>query len=342
MKIKGFVLFNLLWLLFGCIHKSNDIDIYQRAIGYVMPLVDSGYIVDKCIHIYEHAENDSNILYSFFEGDSPTSDIAEFPSKIIKFNDRYFCFIELDEPELSIEQINQITNCNNATVMSRTDINADIWFMGVSKYKNSGAVVKRSPDADYIFDYTELWPYFSGGQPDKTDFYMCLDDNDIVLSDPSYLESDSLKFYIKKICGKIYVKNKTDSTVVLSPSILGKTFIVANGPDTLSLSLHDSLPIEISAKGFGVFFYESRENSSFFQNLPCKNTWMSLYKILSDSTFSLLKINGDTKTIRLLNNDSPTHYLRNDSGKILKKFWNEGVFDKEKRNSRFIGILSYS
>jgi len=58
---------------------------------------------------------------------------------------------------------------------------------------------------------------------------------------------------------------------------------------------------------------------------------MSLYKILSDSTFSFLKINGEAKTIRLLHKDSPTHYIRNDSGEILKTFRNKGVFDKEKR-----------
>lgn len=342
MRKKGIILFSLLWLLLGCMHKPNDVNIYQRAIGYVMPLVDSGYIVDKYIHIYEHAENDSNSLYSLFGGDSPTSDLAEFPSRIIKFNDRYFCFIELDEPELSVEQINQITNCDSATVMSRTDINANIWFMGVSKYKNSGVVVKRSPDADYLFDYTELWPYFSGGQPENPDFYMCLEDHDMILSDSSYLESDSLKFYIKKICGRIYVKNKTDSTIVLSSDVLNRTFIIANGSDTLSLSLRDSLPIEIPTNGFEVLSYESSENSSFYQKLPCKNTWMSLYKILSDSTFSFLKINGEAKTIRLLHKDSPTHYIRNDSGEILKTFRNKGVFDKEKRNSRFIATLLYS
>ena len=49
MKRKEIILFGLLWLLIGCTHKTNDIDIYQRAIGYVMPLVDSGYIVDKYI-----------------------------------------------------------------------------------------------------------------------------------------------------------------------------------------------------------------------------------------------------------------------------------------------------
>lgn len=342
MKRKEIILFGLLWLLIGCTHKTNDIDIYQRAIGYVMPLVDSGCIVDKYIHVYEHLENDSSTLYSFFGGYSPTSDLAEFPSKIIKVNDRYFCFIELDEPELSIEQINQITNCDSAAVMSRTDVSADIWFMGVSKYKNSGAVVKRSSDANYIFEYTELWPYLSGGQPEKTDFYMCSVDHDMILSDSSYLESDSLKYYIKKICGRINVKNKTDSTIVLSSDVLNRTFIIANGSDTLSLSLRDSLPIEIPANGFEVFSYESSENSSFYQKLPCKNTWMSLYKILSDSTFSFLKINGKAKTIRLLHEDSPTHYIRNDSGEILKKFRNKGVFDKEKRNSRFIGTLLYS
>ena len=101
------------------------------------------------------------------------------------------------------------------------------------------------------------------------------------------------------------------------------------------LSLKDSLPIEIPANHSLILRYKSKENSSFFQKLPCKNTWMSLYKLLGDSTFSLLKINGEAKTIRLLHGDPPFSYLRDDSDEFLKEFWNEGIFDKEQRRQRF-------
>ena len=82
MKRKEIILFGLLWLLIGCTHKTNDIDIYQRAIGYVMPLVDSGCIVDKYIHVYEHLENDSSTLYSFLDGNSARSEVGEYPPKM--------------------------------------------------------------------------------------------------------------------------------------------------------------------------------------------------------------------------------------------------------------------
>ncbi|SHI36547.1 Imm65 family immunity protein [Bacteroides stercorirosoris] len=338
MKKREILLFSLLWLFSGCMSRPSDIDIYQKAIGYIMPLVDSGCITKEYVHIYEHSENDSNSVYSFFEGDDPFANFAEFPSKIIKVRGRYFCFIELDEPELSLEQINRITNRDNDVVLNCLDVNGDIWFMGVSKYANDGAVVKRTPDVDYIIDYAELWPYFSGGHPVERNFYMCLYNHNVVLSDPKYLESDSLKFHIKKVCGYIYVANKTDSTVFLSPNVFDKTFIVANGTDTLLFSLHDSLPVKIAANGLRALHYESKENSSFFQRLPCENAWMALYRLLSDSTYCLLKINNEAKAIRLLHHDNHANLLINDSGKTLKTIWNEGVFDKDKRNSRFFSL----
>ena len=164
---------------------------------------------------------------------------------------------------------------------------------------------------------------------------MWLFTHDIVLSDPACLELDSLGFHIKKLDGEIYVANKTDTIVVLSSDLLGRDFVVANGSDTLVLSLKDSLPIESPANHSLTLRYESKENSSFFQNLPCKNTWMSLYKLLGDSTFSLLKISVEAKKIRLLHGDLPFSYLRDDSGETLKEFWNEGIFDKEERGQRF-------
>lgn len=330
MNKKGIVVFCLLWLLSSCAHRPDDI--YQRAIEYAQSLVDSGYITDEYIQLYELGTNDSGSIYSIFGTDSPNSDCTEYPSRIIKVGEKYFCFTELDEPELSVEQIYRITNVYDAGLGFRSN---DIWFLGISKYKNSGAMVKRSPDVDYLFDYPELWPYSSGGQPENHDFYMWLFAHNILLTDVNYWDSDSLKFHIKKICGKIHMGNKTDSLVVLSPDIFNRTFIVVNGTDTLMLSLQDSLPVDIPANSSATLRFESKENKDFFQKLPHKNTWMSLYKLLSDSTFSLLKINGKVKTIRLLHDDSPYIYLRNDSGKILKEIWNEGIFNKEKRKERF-------
>lgn len=330
MNNKGIIVFCLLWLLSSCAHRPDDI--YQRAIEYAQSLVDSGYITDEYIQLYELRTNDSGSIYSIFGTDSPNSDCTEYPSRIIKVGEKYFCFTELDEPELSVEQIYRITNVYDAGFGFRSN---DIWFLGISKYKNAGAMVKRSPDVDFLFDYPELWPYFSGRQPERHDFYMWLFTHDMILTDPVYLESDSLKFHIKKLVGWIYVANKTDFRVVLSSDFLGRGFVVANGSDTLMLALKDSLPIVIPANNSLILRYESKENNSFFQNLPYKNTWMYLHGLLGDSTFSLLRINGEAKNIRLLYGGPSSNTLKSDSGETLKEFWNEGIFDKEQRRQRF-------
>ena len=67
--------------------------------------------------------------------------------------EKFFCFTELDEPELSVEQIYCITNVYDAYLGLRSN---DIWFLGISKNENAGAMVKRSPDIDNLFDYSEL------------------------------------------------------------------------------------------------------------------------------------------------------------------------------------------
>ena len=190
MNQKGIILLSLLVLFLGCIQRSDDA--YRRAIGYIMPLVDSGYISDDYIHLYEMGMNDSNSIYTIFGSNSPVSNFTEFPSKIVKSGGKYFCFVKLDEPELSVEQVNRITNCYNDIEMGYP--NSDIWYMGISKYKNSGVIIKQSQDAWDMIDYSELWPYLSGGQPERKEFYMCLMSHDMILSRPNLLCVDSLKF----------------------------------------------------------------------------------------------------------------------------------------------------
>lgn len=105
MDKKGIVVFSLLWLLSGCIRKPNDVDMYQRAIGYAQSLVDSGYITDDYVQLYELKTSEFSSIYSIFGTDTPISDAPEYPSRIVKVGEKFFCFTELDEPELSVEQI---------------------------------------------------------------------------------------------------------------------------------------------------------------------------------------------------------------------------------------------
>lgn len=333
MDKKWIVVLSLLWLFSGCIHRPNSVnlDVYQRAIRYVQPFIDSGYIANDYIHLYEIVDNDSNSVFSVLDADAPNSGEPEYPSRIIKAGEKYFCFTELDEPELSVEQIYRITNVYYTNYAWNCN---DFGYLAISKYKDAGIVVKHS-HVDYLFDYFELWPYYSGGQFQTPDFYIWHDTHDIVLTDSTKLETDSLNYFIKKVVGSFYVRNKTNSTIVLSPDIFGRAFVIANGIDTLTLSLKKSLPLEIRANDYEFLCYESQVDSSFFQKLPCKQTWMSLRKLFSDSTYSVLRINGDPKPIRLLYNNYPFNYIRDDSGRILRKVWNEGVFDKDRRFKRF-------
>ncbi|WP_294609097.1 Imm65 family immunity protein [uncultured Bacteroides sp.] len=338
MNKKGIALLSLLIWLLGCIQRPDDV--YQRAIGYVMPLIDSGYITDNYIHLYEMGMNDSSSIYTIFGSDSVISNFTEFPSKIVMSGGKYFCFVELDEPELSVEQVNRITNCYNDIGIGYP--NSDIWYMGISKYKDNGVLIKQSQDAWDMVDYPELWPYYSGGQPDRTDFYMWLVSHDMVLSKSDSLFTDNFKFYIRNIYGKIEVYNKSDSTIILASDVPDKACVVS-GHDTLMLALRDSLPFEIAPNSLCVLHYESEQNDSFFQKLPTKNTWMSLYELLSDSTYCFLKINGESKTIHLLHNDfQSSSKIVDDSGNVLKRIWNEGIFDKDKRRARFWGISTAS
>ena len=76
-------------------------DIHQRVAKQVEVLIDSGYLLTTYIEIDEVFSTDSNSLYYIGESDSPGSDGAELPSRVIKYKERYLCFIELDEPEMS-------------------------------------------------------------------------------------------------------------------------------------------------------------------------------------------------------------------------------------------------
>lgn len=86
-----FILICLSCVLLGCTLTHRPNDFYQKAIDYVIPLVDSGYIIGDYIHLYELAMNDSNSVYEISGMDSPFSR-PEYPSKIIKEKGKYFMF----------------------------------------------------------------------------------------------------------------------------------------------------------------------------------------------------------------------------------------------------------
>lgn len=89
-------------LLGGCVSPSfSPVEIHQRVAEQVKVLIDSGYLQTPYIEINEVLSNNSSIIYSIKGADSPGSDGAELPSKVMTYKGKYLCFIELDEQEMS-------------------------------------------------------------------------------------------------------------------------------------------------------------------------------------------------------------------------------------------------
>ena len=76
-------------------------EIHQRVADQVKILIDKGHLSAPYIEIYESFSNDSNVFYYISNSDSPGSENAELPSRVLEYKGRYFCFIELDEPEMT-------------------------------------------------------------------------------------------------------------------------------------------------------------------------------------------------------------------------------------------------
>lgn len=333
------------FLLGGCISPSPSLEeIHIRVARQVEALIDSNYLQTSYVEIYELLPNDSNIFYYIKESDSPASAGAELPSRVIKYKDRYLCFIELDEPEMSRTELfgkGIVPDSNfheNLTIWSD-----DNWLLALRKYKNEFTLIKDTLEYNYTFEYPELWSYFSGDSPQgKTAFMALLEQNiivsrqyDSILYD---LDIDSMKNYIKSFSGDIYIKNMTDSLLLLSNNpIIDMSFAVVNGADTLKLILQKSLPIVVEPYGFKYLPYRTKPPQSFLQKLPNQDNWMSMYKLFCDSTFCFLDINHIPQEFRILHNDIQiTNFLKIDSvPSRTRYFHNKGIYNKEERMFHF-------
>ena len=100
--MKNLVYVILFILLGGCVSPSfSPVEIHKRVAEQVKVLIDSGYLQTPYIEINEVLSNNSSIIYSIKGADSPGSDGAELPSKVMTYKGKYLCFIELDEQEMS-------------------------------------------------------------------------------------------------------------------------------------------------------------------------------------------------------------------------------------------------
>lgn len=334
----------VLIILGGCLSPSSLEEIHQRVAKQVTVLIDSNYIITPYVEIEEMASNDSIVIYRVRASNSAGSDGAELPSRVIKYKDRYLCFIELDEPEMSRTELFEkgiVSDSNFQENLITREFG--YWIIALRKYEDKHVLVKESSNYDRLFEYPELWPYFSGGTPQGKAALMGLDLHDIIVPSsyiPSLfdLEIDSLKNYVERFSGEIFVRNQTDSVLLLSRnSAKSMCYAVINGSDTLNLVLRDSLPVVIAPHDFKYLKYDSETPLSFLQNLPDKDIWMSMYRLFSDSTICLLNINNTPQNFRIMHNDTRwVSYLRDSLSKRIRYVYNKGVYDKEERARRFL------
>ena len=256
----------LLFVIVGC--KQPTINKVQQAVeAQAKLLVDSGLIANEYVVLYELAINDSNHIYSIQAADCPADLKFEYPSKIIKYKDKYLCFIELDEAPMSAKEMIEASSYSGNLVVEGDG--GKSWLLVVSKLGEKKILIDTSLFRGWgtYFNITELWPYFSGyvkGCPVQ----MGVMSHDVELSD-SYLSCnvDSIKrnllwnenqntTMIKNVYGQMYLKNNTDSVVYLSSSTK-KHYAVVDGQDSLYLSLSDSLPIILGPNEKKILEYKS-------------------------------------------------------------------------------------
>lgn len=316
-------------------------DIQQRVIEQTKMLIDSGYIMRKYALLCEIAINDSSQIYSISESDAPIGGrIYELPSKIYKYKNKFLCFIELDEPEMTMEETRKITMYTGGTMDGCEEIK---WILGLSKYKDKQTLIDFSPDKDSYYDFTELWPYFSGYVKDVP-LQIGISGHNAKVSLTSSLNVDSVRNYlmnpyyanIENIYGEIYLKNNTDSLMYLSSDSKAHCAIV-NNHDTLYLSLLDSLPLQLKPNESKKIKYESIPNNLFFEQLPYDNAWTYLYNLFCNSAYSLMKINQKPYKVRVMHLDCGYGFhVTNKTGKDIFEVLNQGIYDKEARTRRNI------
>ena len=348
------IIYTLLFITLGsCIlpNKPTE-DIKQRIARRVEMLLDSGYFASSpYIEIDEIVSNDSSVIYTFTKSDSPASSFAELPSKVIQLKGHYLCFIELDEPELSRTELWK-QNVVRDSLFNENQLLADscYWLFACKKNEDQHALIKINiPQVVGLSDYhiplryeiAELWPFFSGGKPYGKSALIVLTSYELIVNQQYAnefydLEVDKFNQYTDTIYGDIFVKNLTDSAMTLSDGTIKKQFAVLNGNDTLELKLTTDLPVTIPSGKYIYLKYIIDRPYAFTQKLPTSDTWMSMYRLLCDSTFCFLKINGVDQQYRLMHGDQGGfNCMYTKQPWQARIFYNAGMENKEERTARF-------
>ena len=183
--------------------------------------------------------------------------------------------------------------------------------------------------------------FFSGGKPYGKSALIVLTSYELIVNQQYAnefydLEVDKFNQYTDTIYGNIFFKNLTDSAMTLSDGSIKKQFAILNGKDTLELKLTTDLPVTIPSGKYIYLKYIIDRPYAFTQKLPTSDTWMSMYRLLCDSTFCFLKINGVDQKYRLMHNDKGgVNFMRTNTPIQSRIFYNAGIDNKEERTARF-------
>lgn len=290
----------------GCTLSSVD-RVQQTIEAQAKLLVDSGYIEKRYVVFEDYVFTDSHRIYVIGDADCPLDvDFLGCPSKIVTYKDKFLCFANHDEPELSIDEVKKITSYSGNPL--NDCFNSIKWVMVIS---NQGEV-KRIIDyeevmGDTFLAWTDLWPYFYGYES-HCPVQMILGSHNVKVdlgNSISYnVDSLNLRQRLLKdmsyIYGEMFLQNNTDSVVCLS-SDTKKHYAIANGRDTLYLSLCDSLPIVLAPHRYMYCSYQSIPNEHFFKKLSLeKDPWGYFHRLFSNSAYSLMDIDHQKTVTRIM------------------------------------------
>ncbi|WP_289752380.1 Imm65 family immunity protein [Bacteroides acidifaciens] len=337
------IFFNLMFLfvMVGCTQPTLN-KVQQMVEKQAGLLVDSGLIVNKYVILYELAINDSNHIYQIQASDCPAWGL-DYPSKIVQYKDKYFCFIELDEFPMSTDVMIEQTGYSGNLNMEGGG--GETWILVVSKRGEKKKLIDISllePGWVTYFNIKELWPYFSGYVKGGK-VQMGVISHDVELNDFSlHCNVDSLEqkllwdeerewTMIKEIYGEMYFKNNTDSTVSVSSETI-RHYAVVNNHDSLYLSLCDSLPIILEPNEYKIIKYKTLPHQEcFFKNIALeKDSWGYLYNLFCNSTYCLLDVAGENMQNKIMFHDIGNYGfdVSNHRG-IYLRILNHGIYDKK-------------
>lgn len=185
--------------------------------------------------------SDKGVIYRIEESNAPYIEpyAEKEPSKVLKFGDRFICIFDRDIPEMTEEDLDELTHYSTREVQRKDgkiyDGSEQVWFLAISR-QNDKAVLVTSSMGHLATEYQELWSFFQTYVPQEKMNMIFLDHNFRV--DSLYSKNKDLSKYVYDMFGIIYVTNLTDSIISLDCNVTNRTgFAVISNRDTIFLEI---------------------------------------------------------------------------------------------------------